>query len=42
MLARGEVERGIATFALAAGEAERFAGEVVPVDTQSTGKGKTA
>jgi acyl-CoA reductase-like NAD-dependent aldehyde dehydrogenase len=29
-LARGEVERGIATFAWAAGEAERFVGEVVP------------
>lgn len=42
LLARGEVERGIATFAWAAGEAERFAGEVVPVDTQANGKGKTA
>jgi glyceraldehyde-3-phosphate dehydrogenase (NADP+) len=41
-LARGEVERGIATFAWAAGEAERFAGEVVPIDTIATGKGKTA
>ncbi len=41
-LARGEVERGIATFAWAAGEAERFAGEVVPVDTITTGAGKTA
>lgn len=41
-LARGEVERGIATFAWAAGEAERFAGEVVPLDTQAPGKGKTA
>lgn len=41
-LARGEVERGIATFKWAAGEAERFAGEVVPVDTIATGKGKTA
>ncbi|MCA1625150.1 MAG: aldehyde dehydrogenase family protein [Acidobacteria bacterium] len=41
-LARGEVERGIATFAWAASEAERFAGEVVPVDTQAPGKGKTA
>lgn len=37
-----EVERGISTFNLAAGEAERFVGEVVPVDTISTGKGKTA
>lgn len=41
-LARGEVERSIATFAWAAGEAERFVGEVVPVDTQTNGKGKTA
>jgi len=41
-LARGEVERGIATFAWAASEGERFAGEVVPVDTQAPGKGKTA
>ena len=32
-LARGEVERGIATFAWASGEAERFTGEVVPIDT---------
>lgn len=40
-VARGEVERGIATFAWAAGEAERFTGEVVPMDTQPGGKGKT-
>ena len=40
--ARGEVERGIATFALATGEAERFAGEVVPVDVQPNGRGKSA
>ncbi|MGI9056789.1 MAG: aldehyde dehydrogenase family protein [Pyrinomonadaceae bacterium] len=39
--ARGEVERGIATFNWAAGEAERFSGEVVPIDTIQTGKGKT-
>ena len=39
--ALGEVERGIATFNWAAGEAERFAGEVVPIDTIQTGKGKT-
>lgn len=38
----GEVMRGIATFAWAAGEAERFAGEVVPVDTIALGRGKTA
>ncbi len=40
--ARGEVERAIATFSFAAGEAERFVGEVVPVDTQPAGKHKTA
>lgn len=40
--ARGEVTRGIATFNWAAGEAERFAGEVVPVDTIATGKDKIA
>jgi acyl-CoA reductase-like NAD-dependent aldehyde dehydrogenase len=40
--ARGEVERGVATFNWAAGEAERFAGEVVPIDTIATGKGRTA
>lgn len=40
--ARGEVERGIATFALAAGAAERFTGEVVPVDVQPNGRGKSA
>jgi acyl-CoA reductase-like NAD-dependent aldehyde dehydrogenase len=39
--ARGEVERAIATFSFAAGEAERFVGEVVPVDTQPAGKHKT-
>lgn len=37
----GEVERGIATFNWAAGEAERFAGKIVPIDTIQTGKGKT-
>ena len=41
-LAVGEVERGIATFDWAAGEAERFVGEVVPIDTIATGRGKTA
>lgn len=39
--ARGEVSRGIATFEWAASEAERFTGDVVPIDTQETGKGKT-
>jgi len=41
-LARGEVERGVATFAWAAGEAERFVGEIVPVDTIAAGQDKTA
>lgn len=41
-LALGEVERGISTFHLAAGESEKFVGEVVAMDTISTGKGKTA
>ncbi len=40
--ARGEVERAIATFIWAASEAERFTGEVVPIDTQAIGNGKTA
>lgn len=40
-LAAGEVERGIATFAWAAGEAERFAGEMIPIDTQANGRGRT-
>lgn len=42
LYARGEVDRGIATFEWAAGEAERFAGEIIPVDTQPGGRGKTA
>jgi len=41
-VAIGEVNRGIATFNWAAGEAERFVGEVVPIDTIFTGKKKTA
>lgn len=40
--ALGEVLRGIATFNWAAGEAERFVGEVVPIDTIKTEIGKTA
>ncbi len=39
--ARGEVLRAAATFAWAASEAERFTGEMVPLDTQPPGKGKT-
>ncbi len=38
--ARGEVDRAIATFSWAAGEAERFAGESVPIDIQAAGRGK--
>ena len=40
-IARGEVGRGIATFNWAAGEAERFTGEMIPIDTQAGGRGKT-
>lgn len=40
--ARGEVERAVSTFAVASGEAERFVGEMVAVDVQAAGKGKTA
>src|SRR5947207_6201484 len=39
--ARAEVERAIGTFSWAAGEAERFVGEIVPIDTQVSGKGKS-
>lgn len=41
-LCRAEVERAVATFNCAAGEAERFVGEIVPVDTQAAGRGKFA
>ncbi|HEX2639011.1 MAG TPA: aldehyde dehydrogenase family protein, partial [Pyrinomonadaceae bacterium] len=41
-LARGEVDRAAATFHWAAGESERFAGEIVPMDVQPNGRGKTA
>lgn len=40
--ALAEVERAIATFSWAAGEAERFAGESIPIDVQPAGKGKVA
>lgn len=40
-VARGEVERDISTFAWAASEAERWTGDIVPIDTQDGGKGKT-
>jgi glyceraldehyde-3-phosphate dehydrogenase (NADP+) len=39
-LARRETDRSIATFTVAAEEARRFAGEVVPLDGQDTGKGR--
>lgn len=38
--ARGEVDRATSTFSFAASEAERFVGEVIPVDAQSNGRGK--
>ena len=38
--ARGEVDRAIATFSWAAGEAERNSGETVPLDVQPSGRGK--
>ena len=41
-LARGEVERSISTFEMAAGEARIFAGEVVPIDAQALGKNRLA
>jgi glyceraldehyde-3-phosphate dehydrogenase (NADP+) len=41
-VARGEVLRGIETFKWAAEEAKRFSGEIVSVDTQPIGRGKTA
>lgn len=37
--ARGEVQRAISTFSIAAQEAARFTGEVVPVDMTSAGEG---
>jgi glyceraldehyde-3-phosphate dehydrogenase (NADP+) len=39
--ARAEVERGAMTFIYASEEARRFAGEVVPLDGQTTGAGRT-
>jgi len=38
---RAEVERGVMTFVHASEEARRFAGEVVPLDGQATGAGRT-
>ncbi|HEX8846754.1 MAG TPA: aldehyde dehydrogenase family protein [Pyrinomonadaceae bacterium] len=38
--ARGETDRAISTFTFASEEARRFTGEVVPVDTQSLGRGR--
>jgi len=39
--ARAEVERAVATFTYASEEARRFAGEVVPLDGQAVGAGRT-
>jgi acyl-CoA reductase-like NAD-dependent aldehyde dehydrogenase len=39
--ARAEVSRALMTFTYASEEARRFAGEVVPLDGQSTGAGRT-
>ncbi|HZI18486.1 MAG TPA: aldehyde dehydrogenase family protein [Pyrinomonadaceae bacterium] len=39
--ARVEVERAVSTFTYAAEEARRFAGEVVPLDGQAAGAGRT-
>ena len=39
--ARAEVARAVMTFTYASEEARRFAGEVVPLDGQSTGAGRT-
>lgn len=41
-VARGEVQRAIATFELAAAEATRFAGEVVPIDLDASTVGYEA
>jgi glyceraldehyde-3-phosphate dehydrogenase (NADP+) len=38
--ARGETDRGIATFTFASEEARRFTGETVPIDTQAMGRGR--
>jgi acyl-CoA reductase-like NAD-dependent aldehyde dehydrogenase len=40
--ARGEVERSIGTFEIAAAEARSFAGDVVPIDAQALGKNRFA
>jgi len=37
---RGEVARGVVTFTLAAGEARRFGGEVLPVDLEPHAEGR--
>jgi acyl-CoA reductase-like NAD-dependent aldehyde dehydrogenase len=40
LAARGETDRGIATFTFAGEEARRFTGETVPIDTQALGRGR--
>ncbi|MEP6924729.1 MAG: aldehyde dehydrogenase family protein, partial [Pyrinomonadaceae bacterium] len=42
MAARGEVDRAVSTFEIAASEARSFVGDVVPVDAQAFGKGRFA
>ena len=39
--ARGETDRAISTFIFASEEARRFTGELVPIDTQALGRGRT-
>ncbi|MDQ3684757.1 MAG: aldehyde dehydrogenase family protein [Acidobacteriota bacterium] len=39
--ARGEVDRAVGTFTIASEEARRFVGEVVPLDSQALGAGRT-
>ncbi|MDQ4123411.1 MAG: aldehyde dehydrogenase family protein [Acidobacteriota bacterium] len=41
-VARGEIERSIGTFEMAAAEARTFSGEVVPIDAQALGKNRFA
>jgi acyl-CoA reductase-like NAD-dependent aldehyde dehydrogenase len=38
--ARGETDRAVATFTFASEEARRFTGEIVPIDTQTIGRGR--
>lgn len=40
-MARTETDRAVATFTYAAEESRRFTGNIVPIDGQSTGRGRT-